>query len=195
MIHISFYLLGHFALANTVNGIEGDVAILRSPYVDILEDQCVNFDLYLLFSPDSTENSFRVTLTSADLPFAHPFTLHEILGWRQDNWIQVSLPLIPGLFRVGFELTMGFAFQSSAALDNVEIGACIQKPTVKFQTDQSWYKSREDFHGLGQDLGPWFKIKIAFYQHRKSHCGDETTVSRLISTMGFSMLVSGYFYI
>ena len=137
---MSSSISGHFALANTTNGIEGDVAMLRSPHVDILGHHCVNFDLYLLFSTDSTENSFRITLTSADLPFVHPLTLHEILGWRQDNWIQVSLPLIPGLFRVGFELTMGFAFQSSAALDNVEIGACFQRPITKFQTDQSWYK-------------------------------------------------------
>ena len=37
--------------------------------------------------------------------------------------------------------------------------------------------------------GPWFNIKMTSYQYRESHCGDKTIYDRLISTMGFPMLV------
>ena len=43
--------------------------------------------------------------------------------------------------------------------------------------------------------GDWFNIKTPSYQHRKSHCGDRRSYDRLISTMGFPILVRQHFYI
>ena len=44
-------------------------------------------------------------------------------------------------------------------------------------------------------LGPWFNIKMSSYQYRKSHCGDKTIYyDRLISTMGFRILVKRHLY-
>ena len=44
--------------------------------------------------------------------------------------------------------------------------------------------------------GPQFNIKMTSYQYRKSHCGDKTIAyDRLISTMGFPILVRQHLYI
>ena len=44
----------------------------------------------------------------------------------------------------------------------------------------------------------WFNIKMSAYRYRKSHCGDKTILwrsySRLISTMGFHILVWWHLY-
>ena len=48
------------------------------------------------------------------------------------------------------------------------------------------------------DPGGWFNIKMSSYQYRKSHCGDKTiwrSSDRLISTMGFPILVRWHLYI
>ena len=37
--------------------------------------------------------------------------------------------------------------------------------------------------------GGWINIKMSSYQYRKSHCGDKKIYSRLISTMGFPILI------
>ena len=37
-----------------------------------------------------------------------------------------------------------------------------------------WIKSL--IHDLSSATGPWFNIKMASYQYRKSHCGDKTVV-------------------
>ena len=43
--------------------------------------------------------------------------------------------------------------------------------------------------------GGWINMKMSSYQYRKSHCGDKTIVDRLISTMGFPILVRWHLYI
>ena len=37
--------------------------------------------------------------------------------------------------------------------------------------------------------GGWINIKISPYQYRKSYCGDNRSYDRLISTMGFPILI------
>ena len=56
-----------------------------------------------------------------------------------------------------------------------------------------------DGTGIGNPLSwntrGWFNIKMLSYQYRKSHCGDKTIYDRLISTMGFPILVRWHLYI
>ena len=42
---------------------------------------------------------------------------------------------------------------------------------------------------------PWFNIKMTSYQYKKSHSGDRRSDDRLISTMGFPVLVRLHLYI
>ena len=42
--------------------------------------------------------------------------------------------------------------------------------------------------------GAWFNIKMSSYQYRKSLCGDRRSWDRLISTMGFPILVRWHLY-
>ena len=45
------------------------------------------------------------------------------------------------------------------------------------------------------DKGPAFNIKLSSYQYRNSHCGDNTSSGRLISTILIPVLVRRLFYI
>ena len=45
---------------DTRRGTEGQRAWLRSPVVEVGNSSCLTFNLYLLFSPRSSEDSFRL---------------------------------------------------------------------------------------------------------------------------------------
>ena len=50
---------GHFLYADAPLGVEGDKAYIESPPIDILENQCLEFYLYLRLNPNGTEDTFR----------------------------------------------------------------------------------------------------------------------------------------
>ena len=47
---------------------------------------------------------------------------------------------------------------------------------------------------LLRETGPWFNIKIPFYQYRKFHCGDKTIVRSSYLHNGISILVRWHIY-
>ena len=108
---------------------EGDVALLESRFVTVTPGQCLYADIYLLLSTDSTEAALTLGIRHEELPYAVPVTLHELREWDHDGWSRLTLPLISGTYRFSFRLVMGFAFQSSAAIDNVLIDQCKDEKT------------------------------------------------------------------
>ena len=49
------------------------------------------------------------------------------------------------------------------------------RATTFLQRSVTWFIACSYFgHNRNATPGPWFNIKMSFYQHRKSHCGDKT---------------------
>ena len=51
------------------------------------------------------------------------------------------------------------------------------------------------WYGKFRTPAPWFNIKMTSYQYKKSHSGDRRSDDRLISTIGFPILVRLHLYI
>ena len=105
-------------------GVEGDVAVLASRAVDIDEDMCLNFDVFLVLSNSSSENMLRVTLALTESPTIPAMTLHEITTWGDSRWRQLSFPVPKGTYVIQFEYTMGIPYRSVVAIDKVQIKRC-----------------------------------------------------------------------
>ena len=64
---------------------------------------------------------------------------------------------------------------------------------VKLGVCNIWYSS--EMHLNTKSPGPWFSIKMASYQCRKSHCGDKTVVRPSYLHNGISYTGKMAFYI
>ena len=64
-----------------------------------------------------------------------------------------------------------------------------------FAWDPWWWGPWTLNTNIYQSPGPLFNIKMSSYQYWKSHCGDRRSYDRLISTMGFPILVRRHLFI
>ena len=111
-------------MAYTSNAVEGDVAVLASRTVDIDDDMCLYFDIFLVLSNSSSEDIFRVNLALPQSPIIPAVTLYEITTWGDNQWRQLSFPVPKGTYVIQFEYTMGIPYRSAAAIDNVQLKSC-----------------------------------------------------------------------
>ena len=116
---------GHFMISSSSYGTEGDVVTLETKNYTVTDGKCLEFELFLVLSPMSTNNEFSVLLRNAEMPWLTPRLLHRITSWTRSGWHRLKLPLPVGFQKLVFSFTLGIPYQSLAALDNVGISPCV----------------------------------------------------------------------
>ena len=124
-------------MADTLEGREGDVAIIASQYFEVPGNFCLLFHLYMKSLLRSTEYALRIYLRPQTHPHAMPFFLHEYPGHLYKRWDLEKLTLPAGQYQIWFHYTMGFAYGCAAAFDNVRVEACDTTPEVLMTESQN----------------------------------------------------------
>ena len=122
--HQCLLFSGSFMTVNPIQGVEGDVAVLISPVVDIGEEMCLGFDMYLVLSKSSSEDRLRITLAVPQTPTVSSVTIREITTWNNEDWRHLNVPLRQGRYVIRFEYTMGIPYRGVVAIDNVHVQRC-----------------------------------------------------------------------
>ena len=123
-------------MAYTSNAVEGDVAVLASRTIDIDDDMCLYFDIFLVLSNSSSEDIFQVNLALPQSPTIPAVTLYEINTWGDNQWRQLSFPVPKGTYVIQFEYTMGIPYRSAAAIDNVQLKSCENQALNRSRADE-----------------------------------------------------------
>ena len=126
---------GYFAMVESGDGVEGDVAVLASQALDIDEHMCLNFDLFLVLSNSSSENRLTINLATSQSPTFPSMTIHEISRWNDNRWQHLSLPVPSGIYAILFQYTLGIPYRSTVAIDNVQIAQCNTEILDRNHTD------------------------------------------------------------
>ena len=124
-------------MVKTEQGVEGDVAVLVSPVVDIDENICMGFSLFLILSNSSTEDRFQINLAAPQTPKIASEIVHEITSWDHDNWRYLSIPLPQGRHLIRFGYTMGIPYRGVVAIDNVHLQKCRTGLALSYATDDA----------------------------------------------------------
>ena len=111
-------------IVNPNQGVEGDVAVLVSPDLDIGRESCLSFDIYLVLSQSSSEDRLRITLAAPHTPTVASAIVHEITNWDDEDWRHLNVPLRQGRYVIRFEYTMGIPYRGVVAIDNVHMQKC-----------------------------------------------------------------------
>ena len=111
-------------IVNTIRGVEGDIAVLVSPVVDIGDEMCLGFDIFLVLSKSSSEDRLQITLAAPQTPAISSATIHEITTWNYEDWRHLDVRLRQGRYVIRFEYTMGIPYRGVVAIDNVHVQKC-----------------------------------------------------------------------
>ena len=113
------FYVGYYMLADSNAGQLGEIAIFSSPTVSILRAMELTFKAFLYASSQSKSPPLQVFRLS---PLGS--TEKKLIGInfvQMDKWIEYTICLQPGTFRIEFHAVRGIFQQSDIALDNIEL--------------------------------------------------------------------------
>ena len=156
-------------IVNPIQGVEGDVAVLISPDLDIGEETCLNFDIYLVLSTSSSEDRLRITLAAPHTPTVASAIIYEITTWSAEDWRHLNVPLRQGSYVIRFEYTMGIPYRGVVAIDNVHIQKC--------DTDIVSANATDDTGDIREQNGCHFSATFSFAFRNRRWLNIKSTVN------------------
>ena len=137
-------------------------------------NMCVELDLYLRLSPDSTENLFSLSIQNGTFKY----DVHQIKAWPYNGWKTLTLRLPEGKYEILFTFIMGIPYRSVAAMDNIIVKQCVAFDT-DYMVDTGRYQIRVNSNGISP--GPRLNIKTVFPRYGDSHVKDKTVGETVLS--------------